>query len=189
MMRKNDATGQYRYVNGSLGTIRGFGEDTLHVVLLSGEDIDVVKEQFGFLDGDGNEVVSAINFPVTLAWATTIHKAQGASLDRMIVDLDRLWEPGQAYVALSRVRSGAGLTIERWSAGSIRAESLVTSFYDGLSESAKKYKPQPYFEPPPMQPHEEPRAKKRSPSRHERLQRTRTAEDILLNDIVRPSLG
>ncbi len=173
MMRKNDMSGEFRYVNGSLGHVRSFSEDALHVCLLSGEEIDVVKEKFSSLDGDGNEVVAAWNFPVTLAWATTIHKAQGASLDRMIVDLHRLWEPGQAYVALSRVRSGAGLRIERWSPESIRAERLVTSFYDGLSEQATKYKPQPFYEPPAPSPEEEKKTKKRSMSQSERLRRTK----------------
>ncbi len=147
MMRKNDPSGELRYVNGSLGHIRGIGDETLFITLLSGDDIEVGKEKFSSLDGDGNEVMAAWNFPVTLAWATTIHKAQGASLDRLIVDLHQLWEPGQAYVALSRVRSGDGLMVERWHPASIRAEPLVTAFYDGLADRAKKYKPRPLFAP------------------------------------------
>ncbi len=161
MMRKNDSTGQMRYVNGSLGHIRQLGNDTLHVDLFSGETIEVGKEKFSCLDGDGNEIMAAWNFPVSLAWATTIHKAQGASLDRMIVDLHQLWEPGQAYVALSRVRSGAGLKVERWSPGSIRAERLVTQFYNSLVDQAQKYTPQPYFVSPEL-PKEEADAEKES---------------------------
>ena len=46
---------------------------------------------------------------MTLAYATTIHKAQGATWDELVCDLRRLWEPGQAYVALSRLRTGQGL--------------------------------------------------------------------------------
>ncbi|MBI3816577.1 AAA family ATPase [Candidatus Peregrinibacteria bacterium] len=145
MMRKNDLA--LRWVNGSLGTVRRIHEDGLGIDLLSGEAIEIGKEKFSYLDGDGLEVLAAWNFPVTLAWATTIHKAQGASLDCMIVDLDRLWEPGQAYVALSRVRAGSGLSIERWSPSSIRAEPLVTEFYDRLSDQAQKYVPRPLFEP------------------------------------------
>ena len=66
----------------------------------------------------------------------------------MIVDLEALWEPGQAYVALSRVRSSSGLRIERWSRSSIRAEPLVTRFYNGLADRAKKYVPRPVFKLP-----------------------------------------
>ena len=148
MMRKNDITGGLHYVNGSLGYIEDIADDSLAIKLFSGEEIDVGKAKFSYLDGDGIEVIAAWNFPVTLAWATTIHKAQGASLDRMIVDLHALWEPGQAYVALSRVRSGSGLMIERWSPISILAEPLVTEFYNTLAEQAQKYVPRPLYVPP-----------------------------------------
>ncbi len=145
MLRKNDVSGEMRYVNGSLGRVQSIGEDTLGVSLLTGEDIELEREKFSYLNGDGQEIVIAWNFPVTLAWASTIHKAQGASLDRMIVDLSALWEPGQAYVALSRVRSAEGLFIERWSESSIRAEPLVTELYDRLSEEMGRYVPRPHF--------------------------------------------
>lgn len=148
MMRKNDVTGEQRYVNGSLGHIRNVSEEVLTIHLMSGRTIDVEKEKFSTLDGDGNELMSAWNFPITLAWATTIHKAQGASLDSMIVDLSALWEPGQAYVALSRVRSAKGLHIERWSPSSIRAEPLVTALYDSLAQEMKTYVPRPFFTVP-----------------------------------------
>lgn len=151
MMRRNDVSGQNAFVNGSLGHVKGIDEDMLHVRLFTGEDIEVAKYKFSVLDGDGHDVMSAWNFPVSLAWATTIHKAQGATLDRMIVDLHQLWEPGQAYVALSRVRSGEGLFIERWSKESIRADALVTSFYDALSDRAKKYVPRPFFQVTPSE--------------------------------------
>ncbi|MES2855234.1 MAG: helicase C-terminal domain-containing protein, partial [Bdellovibrionota bacterium] len=70
-----------------------------------------------------------VNFPLTLAWASTIHKSQGATLDRMMVNLANLWEPGQAYVALSRLQSGADLWIEKWDAKSIRVDPRVVKFY------------------------------------------------------------
>jgi ATP-dependent DNA helicase PIF1 len=152
MMRKNDVSGRLRWVNGSLGTVEKITEDTLEIRLLTGDEIAVGKEKFSCLDGDGREVAAAWNFPVMLAWAATIHKAQGASLDRMIVDLEALWEPGQAYTALSRVRSSSGLRIERWSPSSIRAEPLVTRFYNGLADRAIKYVPRPFFDPPRADP-------------------------------------
>ncbi len=147
MMRKNDTAEPQRFVNGSLGHVRHIAEDRLVISLFSGDTVEVTQEKFSVLDGDGNEAAAAWNFPVTLAWAATIHKAQGASLDRMIVDLASLWEPGQAYVALSRVRSAQGLAIARWTASSIRAEPLVTSFYNGLADAAQKYVPRPLFVP------------------------------------------
>lgn len=147
MLRKNDVSNEQLYVNGSLGHIQSITEDTLYIKLLTGASIEVVKQKFTCLNGDGQEVAAAWNFPVSLAWATTIHKAQGASLDCMIVDLSALWEPGQAYVALSRVRSTQGLFIERWNAASIRAEPVVTAFYDGMAQEMKSYTPRPLFLP------------------------------------------
>lgn len=169
MMRKNDITGGLHYVNGSLGYIQEITDDSLEIKLFSGEEIEVGKEKFSYLDGDGNEVIAAWNFPVTLAWATTIHKAQGASLDRMIVDLYALWEPGQAYVALSRVRSGSGLLIERWSPASILAEPLVTQFYNTLADKAQKYVPRPLYVPPRMK-QEKPNVQRYGATRQERAQ-------------------
>lgn len=147
MLRRNDASEDRLYVNGSLGTVRNISADVIHVALLSGSTVAIEREKFSTLDGDGNEIAAAWNFPLSLAWASTIHKAQGASLDRAVVDLSALWEPGQAYVALSRVRSGDGLAVERWSASSIRAEPRVTEFYDALAVEMKTYTPRPFFEP------------------------------------------
>ena len=174
MMRRNDVSGEGKFVNGSLGHVHGIDDDILHVRLLNGDDLEVEKYKFSTLDGDGNEVMSAWNFPVSLAYATTIHKAQGATLDRMIVDLHQLWEPGQAYVALSRVRSGDGLMIERWSSSSIRADALVTSFYDSLSDRAKKYQPRPYFQVTATSHDAENQAPRRSAlTMHDRIEKTR----------------
>lgn len=145
MMRKNDPSYERLYVNGSLGHVTRIDEDELEVRLVTGDVIELKREKFSYLNGDGNELVAAWNFPVTLAWATTIHKAQGASLDRMTVDLSSLWEPGQAYVALSRVRSPSGLSIERWSPNGIRAEPLVTELYNSLSIESRNYVPRPFF--------------------------------------------
>lgn len=172
MMRRNDVSGEGLFVNGSLGHVQEVTADVLYVRLMTGQDIEVVKYKFSSLDGDGNEVMAAWNFPVSLAYATTIHKAQGATLDRMIVDLHQLWEPGQAYVALSRVRSGSGLIIERWSPSSIRADALVTSFYDSLADRAKKYKPRAVFEVTP-QTERVPEPVRSTLTLHERIERTR----------------
>lgn len=145
MMRKNDPQEPQLYVNGSLGHVRRIEDDLLVVELLTGDVVEVEKQKFSYLDGDGKELLSAWNFPVTLAWATTIHKAQGASLDSLIVDLSSLWEPGQAYVALSRVRNPGRLYVERWTPSSIRAEPLVTQLYDAMAEEMGAYVPRPFF--------------------------------------------
>lgn len=130
MIRQNDPMG--RWVNGSLGRVQKITDEYLKIKLEGGRSISLEKAEFTLLDADGNIAVSATNFPITLAWAMTIHKAQGATLDQMHVDLRKIWEPGQTYVALSRVRDPKGLFIEGWSKGSIFCDRDVFAFHKSL---------------------------------------------------------
>lgn len=181
MMRKNDQSGERLYVNGSLGIIKGIQEDLLTVELFTGETLDVEQAGFSYLDGDGNPLVIGWNFPVSLAWATTIHKAQGCSLDAMTVDLSALWEPGQAYVALSRVRSAEGLSVERWSPGCIRCEPIVTDLYDRLNSDADAYVDKPLFTVKPLSPE-----KKRKPAES---QSTKEKRANLIQDLLQERIS
>lgn len=70
--------------------------------------------------------------PLRLAWALTIHKSQGATLDYVVCDLQGCFTSGQAYVALSRARSMMGLQIKNFSAKHVTADPLVEEFYDAL---------------------------------------------------------
>ncbi len=133
MLRQNDPQG--RWVNGTTGYIEKIGTGSLAIRLLSGRKIEIEKATFSLLDAEGEVVAACTNFPVTLAWATTIHKSQGSTLDRMMVNLRNLWEPGQAYVALSRVSTGQDLCIEGWTAHSIKTDPEVTGFYRQIQES------------------------------------------------------
>ena len=130
MLRQNDP--QQRWVNGSQGHIKRVKPNCLTIELLNGRWIEIEKASFSMLDAEGEPVASAVNFPVSLAWASTIHKAQGATLERMSVNLSQLWEPGQAYVALSRLRQGADLWIDRWEPRSIRVDPSVVEFYRAI---------------------------------------------------------
>lgn len=130
MLRQNDPEG--RWVNGSLGHVLKISDEILTIALLNGRKIYLEKTDFKLLDAEGNPVVTARNFPLSLAWAVTIHKAQGTTLDQMQVDLKNLWEPGQAYVALSRVRSASGLYIEGWNPSSIKTDPQVVHFHRRL---------------------------------------------------------
>ncbi|MFN8845810.1 MAG: DEAD/DEAH box helicase [Bdellovibrionales bacterium] len=118
-----------RWVNGTRGTVVEIEDDKITVGKRQGRDVTVEKQQFSQLDADGNVVASVIQFPLTLAYATTIHKSQGATLDELWCDLSNLWEPGQAYVALSRLRYARGLKILRWTPRSIRVDPFVRQFY------------------------------------------------------------
>ena len=67
--------------------------------------------------------------PLRLAWALTVHKAQGQSLDRVTVDLRGCFEQGQAYVALSRARETKGLEVRNYSPSSVRSNLLASKFH------------------------------------------------------------
>ena len=127
MLRQNDPIG--RFVNGSLGYIREIYEEEIEIELLQGRWVRIEKSNFSLQDADGRSIAVARNFPISLAYATTIHKAQGTSLDRMQVDLSDLWEPGHAYVALSRARQPQELYIESWRTTSLRVSPEVVNFY------------------------------------------------------------
>lgn len=72
--------------------------------------------------------------PLILAWALSIHKAQGQTLPRVKVDLGRVFEKGQAYVALSRATSQAGLQVTGFEARKVMVHSKVIDFYSKLSD-------------------------------------------------------
>jgi ATP-dependent exoDNAse (exonuclease V) alpha subunit len=124
---KNDA--QKRWVNGTRGTLVRYEPDHVVVRKDGGREVKVEKISFSLLDADGNAKASVIQFPLNLAYATTIHKSQGATLDELWCDLGALWEPGHAYVALSRLRDSSGLHIVRWSPRSFIVDPAVQNFY------------------------------------------------------------
>lgn len=131
MFRQNDP--EYKFVNGTLGFVRRLEDERVHVELLTGgRMIELKKATFSLLDAEGEVVASASNFPLNLAWACTIHKAQGATLDRVHANLRGVWEHGQSYVALSRVRAMADLTIEGLSPGVFLTDPSVRSFYQRM---------------------------------------------------------
>jgi ATP-dependent exoDNAse (exonuclease V) alpha subunit len=100
------------YVNGTLGTVIGFANSGYpEVKTRNGKVIEVDPAEWTIQDG--NKILARITqVPLRLAWAITVHKSQGMSLDSAIIDLSQAFEYGQGYVALSRVRSLAGLYLE-----------------------------------------------------------------------------
>ncbi len=128
MIRQNDPQG--RWVNGSLGFVRAISSGELEIELLNKRVVRLQPSRFSVLDADGKELAAACNFPIHLAYAITIHKAQGTTLDKALVNLNNLWEPGQAYVAMSRVRRADDLFISTWSANSFKIDPHVQRFYE-----------------------------------------------------------
>lgn len=81
---------------------------------------------------NGEVQASRTQVPLILAWALSIHKAQGQTLDRVKVDLGKVFEKGQAYVALSRATRQEGLQVLRFDARKVMAHDKVKVFYDQL---------------------------------------------------------
>lgn len=130
MIRKNHAYNLY--VNGTLGHILEMKDDLIKIKKLNGRVIELERTSFEILDADNKVQAEISNFPLSLAWASTIHKAQGASIDRVFVDLSGLWENGQAYVALSRAKSLDGLFLKNWSPKYIKSSEQVQAFYNSF---------------------------------------------------------
>lgn len=118
-----------RWVNGTRGEVTEIHLDKIVVKKDNGREVQVEKSSFSIQDAEGTLMASVIQFPLILGYATTIHKSQGATLDDLWCDLSSLWEPGHAYVALSRLRTSDGLHLIGWNARSIIVDPKVIEFY------------------------------------------------------------
>ncbi|WP_027387871.1 helix-turn-helix domain-containing protein [Chryseobacterium gregarium] len=121
MFIRNDISGEKRYFNGKLGEISALDENEIKVILDGSEKEITVKREVWeqkkyFLDTDKNikeEVLGSFEqFPIKLAWAVTIHKSQGLTFDRVIIDAGKSFTAGQVYVALSRCRTLEGIVLK-----------------------------------------------------------------------------
>jgi len=121
MFIKNDSGEERRYFNGKLGTIANMEKDRIKVRLEgSGNVIEIEKETWKNIrytlnketaEIEEEELGSFEQYPIRLAWAITIHKSQGLTFERAIIDTGDAFAPGQAYVALSRCTSLEGIVL------------------------------------------------------------------------------
>lgn len=97
------------YVNGTIGVVGGFSKNGYPIVeTKQGKTYEAVPMEWSISDGQ-KILASVTQVPLRLAWAITVHKSQGMSLESAVIDLRNAFEYGQGYVALSRVRSFEGL--------------------------------------------------------------------------------
>ncbi len=100
------------YVNGTTGVVIGFEEETrMPIVVTSSGKRLVARPESWSIEEDETILASVRQVPLRLAWAITIHKSQGMSLDMVEIDLSKAFEYGMGYVALSRVRTMQGLRL------------------------------------------------------------------------------
>ena len=119
MMLTNDP--DHLYCNGSLGKVVKITNDVVSVLLDSGIVVDVGRHKWVANDYqiENNKLVtvekgSCSQFPVTLAWAVTIHKSQGLTFDKVTIHARNIFVAGQLYVALSRCKTLEGITLDTY---------------------------------------------------------------------------
>lgn len=116
-------------VNGSRGVVVLLESEYVHVKFMSGETIPFEKHIFPF-ERDGKIIANRSQFPFCLAYALTIHKIQGSTLDLAIIDIgNSIFQSHMTYVALSRVRSLYGLYIKSFNPHRITVDQRVVEFY------------------------------------------------------------
>lgn len=118
-------------MNGSCGEIMSFNENSISVKFDNGIEKNIEKYEFEYYYND-TKIASMTQFPLKLAYAITIHKSQGMTLENVAVDCNKIFEEGQTYVALSRVKSLNGLYLKGFSEDKIKVNKKVIEFYRDL---------------------------------------------------------
>jgi ATP-dependent exoDNAse (exonuclease V) alpha subunit len=125
------------YVNGERGVVVGLGEDSIEVEKDDGTVVEVNPAKWEIKDGDDEVQASLRQFPLKLAWAMTIHKSQGMTLDLLECDVSQCFAPGQTYVALSRVRSREGLRLtEEMEESHVQVDQEIVKFCESVEGQA-----------------------------------------------------
>lgn len=118
------------YVNGTRGIVRNIQHPYIEVEKMNGKLVSIEPSAWEIQGSNGKVLAALIQYPIKLAWALTIHKSQGMTLDYMHCDLSSCFEYGHAYVALSRARTLEGLSLaQRLEPGFIKTDMRAVEFY------------------------------------------------------------
>lgn len=147
MFLKNDLQREKRYFNGKIGQITRFGDNTIYVRCPGeAEDIEVAPSEWLNLKYSLNETTKEVTeeqigkfvqYPLKLAWAITIHKSQGLTFERAIIDAQAAFAHGQVYVALSRCKSFEGIVLRSKIAySSVKTDHVVRQYTETADKNA-----------------------------------------------------
>lgn len=128
------------YVNGTTGTVESFSPiDNMPIVrTTNGRKIKLEPEEWSLENDSGKITATVSQVPLRLAWAITIHKSQGMTLDAAEIDLSKTFETGQGYVALSRIRNIEGLRLMGLNTMALRVDPLILHIDDRIKQASKK---------------------------------------------------
>jgi len=126
------------YVNGTTGVVLGFEGDIPVVQTSTGQKIRVVAEDWTIENDKGETVATISQLPLRLAWAITIHKSQGMTLDAAEIDLSKTFEVGQGYVALSRIKNIEGLRLMGLNEMALKVDPLTLRIDEPIKKASLK---------------------------------------------------
>jgi len=135
---KNNA--EEGYVNGTTGVVESFSPiDNMPIVRTTeGKKIKLDLEEWSLENESGKVVATVSQVPLRLAWAITIHKSQGMTLDAAEIDLSKTFETGQGYVALSRIKNIEGLRLMGLNPMALRVDPLILHVDSRIKQASQK---------------------------------------------------
>ena len=128
------------YVNGTTGTVLSFSPiDNMPIVRTTeGLKIKLDLEDWSLENDSGKVTATVSQVPLRLAWAITIHKSQGMTLDAAEIDLSKTFETGQGYVALSRIKNIDGLRLMGLNTMALRVDPLILHVDERIKQASQK---------------------------------------------------